>query len=96
MSENSEREDLDQLVNSAGWKRFMDMVEQDWGRGSDRFLEAVTNAAKGDNVHLQDHLRQILAAQREVMAVIQKPVTRLKQLQQPAFVTVGQSRRGGL
>ena len=96
MSENAELEDLDQLVNSAGWARFVDMVNEQWGRGSDRFMSAVTDAARGDNVHLQDHLRQILAAQREIQAVMQIPQNRLKLLKQPQMVAAGQSRRGGL
>lgn len=97
MAENPELEDLDQLVNSAGWRRFTDMVEQQWGRGGDRFIDAVTNAAKGENQHAQDHLRQIIAAQREiqaVMALVPNRVKLLKGSEQPQLV--GASRRGGL
>jgi hypothetical protein len=96
MSENAEYEDLDQLLHSPGWGRFVDMVDKQWGRGSDRFMNAVTDAARGDNVHLQDRLRQILAAQREIQAVMQMPENRLKLLKQPQMAIAGQSRRGGL
>ena len=96
MSENSELEDLDQLVHMPGWGRFLSMVDHDWGRGSERFMDAVTNAARGDNVHLQDHLRQILAAQREIQQVMQLVPNRIKHLKQPEMVAAGQSRRGGL
>lgn len=93
----NELEDLDQLIHSAGWGRFVEMVDKQWGRGSDAYHDAVENAARGDNIHLQDHLRQILAAQREIAKVMEMVPQRLKQLKgaaQPALV--GVSRRGGL
>ena len=96
MDDTAELDDLDHLTHSPGWARFVAMVEQQWGRTSDRFFEAVEKAAKGDNPHAQDHLRQILAAQREIAAVMQMPANRLKLLKQPQLVTVGQSRRGTL
>lgn len=96
--EDRELEDLDQLVKSAGWTRFLAMVDKEWGRASDRFHDAVTNAARGDNAHAADHLRQIIAAQREIQGVMQMVPNRLKQLteaQKPRPELV-MSRRGGL
>lgn len=95
--ENVELEDLDQLVNSAGWRRYAEMVEKQYGRGSDRFFDAVTQAAKGDNPHANDHLRQIIAEQRGALEAVSLVTQRLKTLQQPQQpALVGGSRRGGL
>lgn len=97
MSENAEVEDLEQLMACPGWARFVDMTEKQWGRNSETFHDAVENAAKGDNVHLSDHLRQILTAQREIMKLLDLPAQRLKLLKgasaRPELVV---SRRGGL
>ena len=96
--ENSELEDLDQLVNSAGWQRFRDHVNAEWGRNSETYHDAIEKAASGDNVHLQDHLRQILAAQREILKVMRWATDRIGYLkrvdhrvQEPVL-----SRRGSL
>ena len=96
--DKSELEDLDQLVNSDGWARFSKMVQDTYGRTSDRFFNAVTAAAAGDNPHAQDHLRQIIAEQRGAIEAAAMPAARIKALkqasQQPAHAYVG-SRRGG-
>jgi len=96
--DKSELEDLDQLVNSDGWKRFSQMVQDTYGRGGERFFTAVTNAAKGDNPHAQDHLRQILAEQRGALDAVAMVPNRIKLLKQataqPTPVYIG-SRRGG-
>lgn len=98
MAENTEYEDLDQLVNTRGWARFVQMVNKQWGRESDAFHDAIEQAARGDNVHLQDHLRQILAAQREIQKVLQLPQNRLNILKggQPMEREYVGSRRGSL
>lgn len=94
---DTEYEDLVQLVNTKGWAQFEAMVQKQWGRESEAFHDAIEQAARGDNVHLQDHLRQILAAQREIQKVMQLPHNRIKQLKphSEAREFVG-SRRGGL
>ena len=96
--EDRELEDLDQLVKSAGWSRFLTMVDKEWGRGSDKFHDAVVNASRGENTHAADHLRQIIAAQREIQNVMQMVPHRLKQLQdaQKPGPVLAMSRRGGL
>jgi hypothetical protein len=98
MAENQELEALDQLVNSEGWRVFRAMVEKDWGPQGARFVEGVTNAAKGDDLNAMGILRQILASQREIQYVLNMPVNRLKLLKQHTQTPelVGQSRRGSL
>lgn len=82
MPENTELEDLDQLVNCPGWSVFTAMVEKQWGRASDGYHDAVEKAAKGDNPHAADHLRQILACQREILKVMAMVPNRIKLLKQ--------------
>lgn len=97
MAENREIEDLDHLVNSEGWRRFVEMVDRQWGRNSDTYHDAVSNAAKGDNAHMSDHLRQILAAQREILKVLDLPKQRLATLKKAEqHPVLAMSRRGGL
>src|SRR5687767_4166096 len=97
MAENTEYEDFDQLVNCKGWQRLCEIVQKTYGRASDRFFDAVTNAVKTDNIHAQDHLRQIIAEQRGALDVLSIPENKIKQLK-PEHQTrefVG-SRRGSL
>lgn len=98
MAENSELEALDQLVNSEGWHVFREMVSKDWGPQGARFVEGVTNAARGTDADAVGILRQILASQREIHYVLNMPLNRLKLLKQHAQTPelVGQSRRGSL
>ena len=97
MTEHAEREDLEQLVSSAGWGRFLSMVDEQWGSGGARYRDAVTSAARiGADADAINQLRQIIAAQREIQLVMGMVDHRLKLLKQPQLVPVGQSRRGGL
>ena len=102
MPENQELEALDHLVSSDGWRLLSEIVQRTYGRSSDRFFDAVTQAAKSDNVHAQDHLRQIIAEQRGALDVLAIPVNRLKVLRGAPkpdgskLELVGQSRRGNL
>lgn len=98
MAENTELEDLDHLVHSPGWQRFTAMVEKEWGYASDRYIRGISDAARADNQHGMDHLRQMIACQREIQHVMQMIPLRLKALQgaeKPELAVVG-SRRGGL
>jgi hypothetical protein len=97
MAEHTEYEDFDQLVNCRGWQRLSEIVQQTYGRASDRLFDAVTNAVKTDNIHAQDHLRQIIAEQRGALDVLNIPVNKMKQLkpETQAREFVG-SRRGSL
>lgn len=102
---DSLREDLDHLVHSPGWMRFLAHVEQEWGTrekgGGARFTQAAREAA---DIHAKDvavdHLRQIMAAQREVHNLIAWVDETLKQTtkQEQELVPVARdySRRGGL
>jgi len=93
--EHSEREDLDELVNSDGWRRFKAFADAEWGDGGHRFVQGVTDAAKDDTSRGTDILRQILVAQREIRTLLIWPEARLKAISKPELVEVG-SRRGSL
>ena len=96
--ENQELEALDQLVNSDGWRLFREMVGKDWGPQGHRFIDGVTNAARGTDSDAVGVLRQIIASQREINYVLEMPAQRLKLLRQARLQAVpgGQSRRGNL
>lgn len=99
MAENPELEALDQLVHSEGWKRFTDMVDQQWGPSSAWFLEQLDKALAVDGQGGTDHFRQVRSAQREIQKVMQMPAQRIAKIktasQQPSGDFVG-SRRGPL
>ena len=95
MAENSELEDLEHLVSMAGWGRFAEMVDKQWGRSGERYTDAINNAARGDDVNALQQLRQIIVAQREIQTVLAMVQNRIKLLKTPQLVA-GHSRRGGL
>ena len=103
---DSLREDLDHLVHSPGWARFLAHVEKEWGTrdigGGVRFTRAATQAAdinaERDAIN---QLRQVCVAQREIHNLIAWVENTLKQATkddrelQPVAVP-DYSRRGGL
>lgn len=97
---DSEREDLEALTTSDGWKRFQSYVESEWGAGGRAFIDAVTKAA--DNKSDADataFLRQIIVAQKQIQRLVAWPEERLKTLKPEELVSTGPqdySRRGGL
>lgn len=100
-----EREDLDALINSAGWQRFAKMVAEQWGStegGGVRFVTQMTAVAKSDDATALPMMRQIIAAQRELQAVLRWPEERLAILKRTEVMPdsdaapLTQSRRGGL
>jgi len=97
MAENHELEALDALVNSDGWKRFVSMVDAQWGPSSEWFLEQLDKALAVDGSGGTDHFRQVRSAQREIQKVMQMPSHRLAQIKagstKPSGEYVG-SRRG--
>ena len=92
--ENSEREDLDALVRSDGWRVFCRYVEGEWGNGGQRFVQGVQLAANDPNLGT-DKLRQVIVAQREIQSLCAWPERRVKELSKPELVALG-SRRGAL
>ena len=104
--DNSEREDLDQLVRSDGWRRFLEHVEHEWGTrekgGGVRFAQATYTAASDTSeADALSKLRQICVAQREIHTLIAWVDGRLKDATKAdqELVAVGPrdySRRGGL
>lgn len=100
--EDPEREDLDALLQSAGWQWFLRYVAREWGAddgGGAMYHGAVTAAAKeDDDPRALAKLRQIVVAQREIQKLIRWPSQRLAEVTKIAAdpVGAGQSRRGGL
>ncbi len=98
--ENTEYEDLDALVRSAGWARLLFHVEQQWGTeengGGHRFMTAVREAAKEDDANATARLRQIVAAPREIHLVMRWAQQRLDAVKPNVPREAALSRRGGL
>lgn len=100
-----EREDLDALLASPGWERFKQMTEKLWGSaegGGERFVTQMTAVAKlTDDTTAMPMMRQIIAAQREIQALMRWAPERLETLKRTAAkpdsdgIATG-SRRGGL
>jgi hypothetical protein len=102
----SRREDLDDLVHSPGWMRFLAHVRQEWGTrdagGGVRFTQAAHQAANlNADADAIGQLRQICVAQREIHNLIAWVDTELAQSQkdEAEYATAAPpnfSRRGGL
>lgn len=99
MAESEEREDLESLVASDGWKRFEAHVRHLWDEEfSERALEAVataTTTSEEAQVALT-RLRQVIAIKREVAGLLAWPQRRLQMLVEAEQRHATQSRRGGL
>jgi len=103
--DQSEYEDLDQLLQSAGWFRFQVMVAKDWGdrEGSgSRFVAAVVKASNlVEDALAVGQLRQIVVTQREIQSLMRAPAERFETLKrmvpksEPVKPKAG-SRRGRL
>lgn len=81
---DSLREDLDHLVSSPGWTRFIDHVQKEWGTvengGGARFTLAARAAANDtDDLAALSKMRQVCFTQREVHNLISWVETTLKQ-----------------
>jgi hypothetical protein len=100
------REDLDHLVHSPGWARFMAHIEHEWGTkergGGIRFTQGAHKAADIlADAEAANQLRQICIAQREIHNLVSWVYTELKQStkDEQQLATAGApdySRRGGL
>lgn len=96
MDSTIERENLDALINSDGWRTFTDYVTSEWGPGGRAFISAVTGAANGtDSATAMAHLQQIIVAQKEIQKVLAWPEERLKALKAPDLSVI-YPRRGRL
>lgn len=98
--DSTEREDLDALTRSDGWRLFSEYCLSEWGPAGTRFHSAVKTAADHTNdADATAQLRQIIVAQREIQKLLAWPAERLKYLTQsePELATGRDySRRGGL
>lgn len=100
------REDLDHLIHSPGWLRFLAHVKQEWGTreggGGIRFEQATEKAANlTDDITAINQVRQITVARREIHNLIAWVDEQLKKAtkEDQELVPVGpvdHSRRGGL
>ena len=96
MDNTLERENLESLLQSDGWRTFAAHVEGEWGAGGREFIAAVTSAADNtSDASATAHLRQIIVAQKLIQRLMQWPSERLKQLQ-PAELQPIYPRRGRL
>lgn len=101
---DNEREELEALIGSDGWRLFCANVAKEWGTsegGGQRFMNAVRDAAaQTSDADATAKLRQITVAQREIHRLLQWLPERLATLKaaQPekADHLVLLSRRGGL
>lgn len=101
MSENVELEALDQLVNSEGWKIFSSVISREWGSsegGGAVFVDQVTKAVQHTGPEATEHLRQIVAAQREIQRAMRWPLERIAALKKCDLKSGSPvlSRRGSL
>ena len=98
--DNTERENLEALTQSDGWRAFTAHVEGEWGAGGRAFVDAVTKAADNhSDASATAHLRQIIVAQKLIQRLMQWPDERLKTLKGSELQLAGArdwSRRGGL
>jgi hypothetical protein len=101
---DSEREELDALVQSAGWRLFCENAAREWGTtegGGARFMTAVRDAAADNSdANATAKLRQITVAQREIHRLLQWVPERVKALKARDPIEGDHlalhSRRGGL
>lgn len=97
--DSNQKEALDELVTSDGWRLFVAFVDAEWGAGGRAFESAAVAAANDTgNPHSIAHLQQIIAARREIQKILKWPDEQLKTLKEPELVaaTTDYSRRGSL
>lgn len=98
--DSKEREDLDALIASDGWRVFTAYVAGEWGSGGRRFEHAVQQCADNPNdADATAKLRQVMVAKREIETLLKWPHERLKALQSPELVAASPldyGRRGHL
>lgn len=92
----TELEDYDNLIKQAGWLRLVDAVTAQWNHQIVHHTEAAVNVQ--DDVLALNRLRQVLAAQKAVLGVLEWPAERLRVLGGKPDPTAMQSpsRRGPL
>ena len=78
MSTPSEYEDLDSLIGNAGWLRLKQWVENDFAAKMQHAMEQAANST--DDIDALNKLRQVLAAKKAVMLVLDWPQQRLNGL----------------
>lgn len=104
--DRNEREELDELVKSPGWARFVAHVEKEWGTaehgGGAYFTMAARKASdQTDDATALAYLRQICVAQKQIHGLLAWVYGSLKDATKhdQELATTGApdySRRGGL
>lgn len=86
MSSNDELDDLLTLVNSAGFARFKDHVEREWGDAAQmRKIDDVLKALGPGNPDAElTTVSQVRAAARQIQQMVEWPTRRIAQLKTEA------------
>ena len=94
MTDASEKEDLQALIASAGWGRFLDRMKADWsGAAYDQKLAQALDVT--DDQQAAGRARQIQVTRRELNKLLMWPQERIADVDR--LVTAPTlSRRGGL
>lgn len=99
MSDDKEYEDLEALLKAPGWLRFYNAMTKQWREEYDMHVNKAANVT--DDALALSQLRQVVAAKKAVLAAIEYPKERLRQIDQAAAsrvkdVAVPWGRRGAL
>lgn len=91
-----EREQLQDLLRSEGWRIFADVAQREWGAGGERFQLAVEQAASKADAESAAYLRMVIFAKKEVERLLAWPTERIHALKAKEDVTdtLQPSRRG--
>jgi hypothetical protein len=97
MSNTQEYEDLDALLKAPGWLRVVHAIKEEWVGKFDQYVTAAVNG----NKDAMTELMKLTAARTAVLAALQYPEQRLRQLDaaaatREAEVRIPLSRRGTL
>lgn len=97
MTDDSERNDWTDLVQSAGFQRLVQLAQKEWNGPA--FVSLVDQLVdRADDMGALSRLRQMMAAKRAVERLLNLPRERLAQLdrREDAVKEPGQGRRGPL
>lgn len=94
MTDANEQEDLDALIASSGWRRFIDQMKSEWsGAAYDQKLQQALGVT--DDQQAAGRARQIQVTRRELNKLLMWPQERIAELARRGR-PMTESRRGGL
>lgn len=96
-----ELDELENLVTSGAWQRFVGHVQQEWGQSGETFKAAWQRAIAGGvgtEVEAVHRLKVVAAQQEAILGVLRWPHERISQIKTSVRqqAVTGPSRRGGL